>query len=119
MLTGDLNAHNTIWGSIQTDQRGQIIESFISIIHSKTFYNTLWNKRRSINNKRVYIPIPAILDQNNQLQTTEETIAETFSDLYYKVIQEDLNLRPNWNLLLENVDEMLLDDINTLLVTLM
>ncbi len=30
IITGDFNAHNTIWGSNTTDQRGRIVESFLS-----------------------------------------------------------------------------------------
>lgn len=88
-------------------------KNFISTIHCKTPANILWNKLRSINNKRAYTPIPAILDQNNQLQTTESNIAETFADHYYKVTQADPNLSPNWNLLPETMEEMVPDEINT------
>lgn len=77
---------------------------FISSIHSKTPPTTLWNKLRSINNKRVYKPIPAIMDKNGQLQTTEDTIAEIFAEHYYSITQADpqcsavLNPLPNNNL---------------------
>lgn len=70
---------------------------FISTISSTTPSTQLWNKLRSINNKRTYTPIPAILNENNQLQTSVEAIAETFADHYYTITQADPSCTVDWN----------------------
>lgn len=114
------NENLTLFKIARAKVRREVIRSkkeswrnFISTICSKTPASILWNKLRAINNKRAYVPIPAILNRNNQLQTTEETIAETFADHYYKVTQADPSLPLNWDLCTGNVDESLPDEINT------
>lgn len=60
----------------------------------------------------VYTPIPALCDRNNQVQTSVDTIVETFADHYYTVTQSDNNQPQDWNPPLADSTKIIQSDIH-------
>ena len=59
-------------------------QSFVSSINSSTPPAILWNRIRSLTQKRHYEPIPALQSNTGHIYTSTEDIAEGFAEFYYE-----------------------------------